>query len=267
MKRLDLHGDVVAVFRSTVKHAVKAASTNRGASRPMELKDTIGLDLHKRESQLCILTVDGELVEQVVRLTRLAKKQPIVARLCTMPSIGPITALAFVAALDEVARFQSASQVEAYLGLVPSEYSSGDRRIRGRITKRGDVRTRWLLVAAGWRVLRSSDPDVAHLKTWAEQIARRRGKRIAAVALVRRIAGILFAMWRDERTFVQPKAAGRHFRRSRSRRPSMTNRGVASAMQLMAATEAEAQFWRRPSHPQINLRRRDSRCRPARTEE
>ncbi|MGH9888833.1 MAG: IS110 family transposase, partial [bacterium] len=140
------------------------------------------------------------------RLTALATEQRLVARLCTMPSIGPITALAFVAALDDVARFQSASQVEAYLGLVPSEYSSGDRRIRGRITKRGDVRTRWLLVEAGWRLLRSSDPDVAHLKTWAEQIARRRGKRIAAVALARRIAGILFAMWRDGRAFSRPKA-------------------------------------------------------------
>ncbi|MGH9888834.1 MAG: IS110 family transposase [bacterium] len=70
MKRLDLHGDVVAVFRSTVKHAVNAASTNREASRPMELKDTIGLDLHKRESQLCILTVDGELVEQRIATSR-----------------------------------------------------------------------------------------------------------------------------------------------------------------------------------------------------
>lgn len=83
------------------------------------------------------------------RLLALAKHHPVVARLCTMPTIGPITALAFVAALDEVTRFQSAGQVQAYLGLVPSEYSSADRRIRGRITKRGDVRTRWLLVEAG----------------------------------------------------------------------------------------------------------------------
>jgi len=135
------------------------------------------------------------------RLVRLARQHPAVTRLCTMPTIGPITALAFVAALDDVARFQTANQVRAYLGLVPSEYSSADRRIRGRITKRGDVRARWLLVEAGWRVLRSSQPELASLKAWAEQVARRRGKRIAAVALARRIAGILYAMWRDDHSF------------------------------------------------------------------
>ena len=135
------------------------------------------------------------------RLERVAKEQLVVARLSTMPMIGPITALAFVAALDDVTRFRSAHQVAAYLGLVPSEYSSGDHRLRGRITKRGDVRTRWLLVEAGWRILRSNNPDVAGLKAWAEQVARRRGKRIAAVALARRIAGILFAMWHDGRDY------------------------------------------------------------------
>jgi transposase len=136
------------------------------------------------------------------RLMTLAKQHAVVRRLCTMPTIGPITALAFVAALDEATRFASSSQVQAYLGVVPSEYSSADRRIRGRITKRGDVRTRYLLVEAGWRILRSRDPHLARLKTWGENIARRRGRRIAAVALARRIAGILFAMWRDETSFV-----------------------------------------------------------------
>jgi transposase len=135
------------------------------------------------------------------RLTAMAKQDAIVRRLCTMPTIGPITALAFVAALDDVARFATANQVQAYLGLVPSEYSSADRRVRGRITKRGDVRTRYLLVEAGWRLLRSSNRDVASLKAWAETVGRRRGRRIAAVALARRIAGILFAMWRDAKPF------------------------------------------------------------------
>jgi transposase len=135
------------------------------------------------------------------RLAALARQQRAVMRLATMPTIGPITALAFVAALDQVERFASAKQVRAYLGLVPSEYSSADRRMRGRITKRGDVRTRWLLVEAGWRVLRASQPELASLKAWGEQVARRRGKRIAAVALARRIAGILYAMWRDDQPF------------------------------------------------------------------
>lgn len=142
--------------------------------------------------------LNAEIAAADHRLEAMAKGSAVVRRLATVPGIGFITALAFVAALDDVTRFPSAHQVEAYLGLVPSEYSSGDRRQRGRITKRGDVRTRWLLVEAGWRILRSTDPEVAALKAWGDQLARRRGKAIAAVALARRLAGILYAMWRDE---------------------------------------------------------------------
>jgi transposase len=142
--------------------------------------------------------LNAEIAAADRRLEALARESAVVRRLATTPTIGAITALAFVATLDDVTRFPSAHQVEAYLGLVPSEYSSGDRRQRGRITKRGDVRTRWLLVEAGWRILRSTDPDVAALKAWGEQLARRRGKVIAAVAIARRLAGILYAMWRDE---------------------------------------------------------------------
>ena len=57
---------------------------------------------------------------------------------------------------------------------------------------------RWLLVAAAWCILRSPNPELAGLKAWAQQIAQRRGKRIATVALARRVAGILDAMWRDD---------------------------------------------------------------------
>lgn len=141
--------------------------------------------------------LNAEIAATDARLLALAKN-PIVTRLQSMPSIGPVTALAFVASLDDVTRFHSAHQVQGYLGLVPSEYSSGDRRLRGRITKRGDARMRWLLVEAAWRILRSPNPALAGLKAWALQIAERRGKRIATVALARRVAGILYAMWRDD---------------------------------------------------------------------
>lgn len=141
--------------------------------------------------------INAEIAAADVRLLAYGQENVVVRRLRSMPGIGPVTALAFVAALDDVTRFQSAHQVHAYLGLVPSEYSSGERQLRGRITKRGDARMRWLLVEAAWRMLRSPNPDVAMLKSWAEQIAARRGKRIAVVALARRLAGILYAMWRD----------------------------------------------------------------------
>ena len=56
---------------------------------------------------------------------------------------------------------------------------------------------RWLLVEAAWTILRSKSPETAAVRAWTVQIAQRRGKRIAVVALARRLAGILYAMWRD----------------------------------------------------------------------
>jgi transposase len=131
-----------------------------------------------------------------------------VQRLATAPGIGPVTATAFVATLDEITRFATAHQLEAYLGLVPSERSSGERQRRGRITKAGNTRMRWLLVEAAWRVLRSPRADAAPLRAWAERIALRRGKRIAVVALARRLAGVLYAMWRDGTSY-DPRPASR----------------------------------------------------------
>ena len=131
------------------------------------------------------------------RLAVGAAADPIVARLATAPEIGPVTASAFVATIDDITRFGSAHQLEAYLGVVPSERSSGEKRQLGRITKAGNGRMRWLLVEAAWRILRSKSPETAALRAWALAIARRRGKRIAAVALARRLAGVLYAMWRD----------------------------------------------------------------------
>jgi transposase len=121
-----------------------------------------------------------------------------VKRLTTLPSIGPITASAFVAALDDVSRFTGAGQVSSYLGLVPREYSSGERQYRGRILRSAHPQVQPLLVQAAWRLSRSSAPNTAGLRTWALAITRRRGKKVAMVALARRLARILFAMWRDE---------------------------------------------------------------------
>jgi transposase len=131
------------------------------------------------------------------RLAALAAGDPNVARLMTVPGVGPVTAVAFVATLDDVQRFANAHQVEAYLGLVPREASSGEQHHRGAITKAGNTRVRWLLVEAAWGVLRSTRADATILQTWALRVAARRGKRIAVVALARRLAGILYAMWRD----------------------------------------------------------------------
>ena len=106
------------------------------------------------------------------RLAAVAADDPLVARLQTAPSIGHVTAVAFIATLDDVTRFASAHHVEAYLGLTPREYSSGEHQHRGRISKTGNPRLRGLLVEAGWRLLRTNDAAAAPLRAWAERMRR-----------------------------------------------------------------------------------------------
>ncbi len=141
-------------------------------------------------------------------ITEAMERDPVAGRLCTVPGVGPVTAAAFVATLDEVTRFRGAPQVAAYIGLVPQERSSGDRQHRGGLTKAGNARARWVLVQAAWAIWRDRTPRTATLRAWAERIAARRGKRVAAVALARRLAGILYALWRDGSAY-EPQRVGR----------------------------------------------------------
>jgi transposase len=135
------------------------------------------------------------------RVEHLSIDDSQVKLLQTMPTIGPMRAAAFVAVIDNPRRFRNAHQVGSYLGLVPSEWSSSDTEAKGRITKAGDTRVRWLLVEAAWTILCRPMPGCDQLRAWGQAIAARRGKKIAVVALARRIAGILWAMMRDQSAF------------------------------------------------------------------
>lgn len=134
-----------------------------------------------------------------------AAADPIVQRLQTVPGVGLIVALTFRTQLDTIDRFTHAGQVSALIGLVPREDSSADRRHRGHITKAGPRELRSLLVQAAWACWRSKQS--ASLRAWAEQLAARRGRRIAVVALARRLSRILYAIWRDESSFEPSKFA------------------------------------------------------------
>jgi transposase len=95
---------------------------------------------------------DDELASADEQFAALVGTDPIVKRLTTLPGVGPITATAFVAALDVASRFERASQVTSYLGLVPREYSSGETQRRGRVMRSAQPHLQSLLVQAAWRV-------------------------------------------------------------------------------------------------------------------
>jgi transposase len=135
------------------------------------------------------------------RVAEIVKDDEVVKRLTTVPGAGPVTATTYAATLDGAARFKDAKQVRSYLGLVPREHSSGEKQHRGRISKAGNSRGRSLLVEAAWALLRWKTPKTQGLHEWATRIAARRGKATAVVALARKLAGILFALWRDGTEF------------------------------------------------------------------
>lgn len=156
-----------------------------------------------------VLASIDALSEQIhqseLELSRMAKKDEACRRLMSMPGVGPMTALAFVATVDDVGRFPDAHKLESYLGLVPGEHSSSDRQQRLSITKAGSRRTRWLLVQAAWSARRTAPKSP--MVMWSLEVEKRRGKRMALVALARKIAGILFAMWRDSKSYDPTRGA------------------------------------------------------------
>ena len=135
-----------------------------------------------------------------------AERCPEARRLRTHPGVGSLTALAFVLIIGRAERFQCGKQIASYLGLVPSEESSGDRRRLGHITKQGSSLLRFLLVEAAQVTVRS-DP------AWRSKyfhLAMRRGRKIAKIAMARRLAVRLYWMWRKGWDYEQMKKFGSH---------------------------------------------------------
>lgn len=158
------------------------------------------------ERMLTVITMlDVQITAADKEIRQLVKANETCRRLMTVPGIGPVTAMRFVATLDDVTRFETAHDVQAYLGLTPGENSSSSRKQRTHLTKAGSPQMRWLLVQAAWTVLRCAKKHP--MSIWAMQVAERRGKRIAVVALARKLAGIAFAMWRDGTTYNHQRGA------------------------------------------------------------
>jgi transposase len=179
----------------TLPRRIREEARRRGQELPSYVERQLRMI---DELNVAIVGADREV-------TKRARQDAICRRLMTVPGVGPVTALRFVAAVDEPGRFPNGHRVESYLGLTPSENSSSERQRRGSITKAGSTRTRWTLVQAAWvaRRYRPNDPMVK----WASEIEKRRGRQVATVALARKMAGVLFAIWRDGTTYEPSRAA------------------------------------------------------------
>ncbi|MEP6148778.1 MAG: IS110 family transposase, partial [Nisaea sp.] len=151
-----------------------------------------------------LLAVRRTLLEQSdgleERIRDVAATSPVCTRLMSVPGVGPITALAFVTAIDDPARFKRSGSVGAYLGLTPRTHQSGETAWSGRISKHGDALAQHMLYEAAnsllCRIRKWSAP-----KAWAARLVKRVGPKKARVALARKLATILHRLWADGTTF------------------------------------------------------------------
>ena len=157
-----------------------------------------------------LLDLLDQLTPKIQELTRAleaeVEKRPVTRGLMTHPGVGPLTALAFELVIGTVERFDCGKQIASYVGLVPTEESSGDRRRLGHISKQGNTLLRFLLVEAAQVTVRSSPP-------WRSKffhLALRRGRKIAKVAMARKLAVHLYWMWRQGWDYGQLEKLGSH---------------------------------------------------------
>jgi transposase len=155
------------------------------------------LDRVRRDQLLDELARDRQAVRLVTReLDAVAAGHPGVRRLRTIPGIGPRTAEAFVAYLDDVTRFSGAKQVGSYLGLVPSQDASGPVNRLGHITRQGPPTARKLLVEATWQSIRRSPTVAAYYRRVRRDDPER--NKIALVATAHYLARVMFALLRKQ---------------------------------------------------------------------
>jgi transposase len=188
---------LVNCVRGWMRQAALSLSKGYPETFPGRVREKLGPAVPAAIERLLVSieALSVQILAADVELEQEAKSDPLCKRLMTAPGVGPVTALRFTATVDRIDRFAGAHAVQSYLGLVPGEHSSGDRTRRLGITKAGATATRVVLIQAAWSVRRYRKDDA--MARWAAEIEHRRGKHVAAVALARKIAGILYAIWRD----------------------------------------------------------------------
>jgi transposase len=139
-------------------------------------------------------TLDAQIRRLDVDLVTRWGQDPRVQRLMTIPGIGPFIAIVLVLELGDIHRFATAKRVASYVGLTPRVRGSAGRVRAGHITKEGNRLLRWVLVLAATQAVRRPGP----LRAWFHAVKKRRGKKVARVALARRLAEIVFHVWPQE---------------------------------------------------------------------
>jgi transposase len=141
--------------------------------------------------------VERELERTDQELAEIARQEPRVRLLMTLPGVSYVVALGLLAALGDVSRFRDGDHAAAYLGLVPSTRQSGRRCYQGPITKAGRSQTRWLLTQSAQHVARHPGP----LGAFFRRLARRKNRKVAITAVARKLVRIAFLMLKNNELY------------------------------------------------------------------
>jgi transposase len=205
-KRRDVENGIRALLRE-VGLKVGTPSRKDFPARVRELAADDSVLASLAESLLGVVEVMTREVERLTkRVLDEVRAEPTCRRLMTVPGVGPLTALAFRATIDQPNRFRKSRDVGAHLGLTPRRYQSGETDVQGRISRCGDELARTALYEAAHSLLIRSTKWSA-LRAWGMNVAKRRGMARARVAVARKLAVILHRMWVDGTEFRWGKQA------------------------------------------------------------
>lgn len=149
---------------------------------------------------VCMEAIEKQLKASSRLLEGRAIADPVCSRLMSVPGVGPITALTFTASIEDPQRFARSEDVGAYAGLVPRRSQSGERDVKGHISRAGDSMLRTALYEAANIVLSRVKRPFA-LQDWGKRIAEAKGNRRARVAVARKLAVLLHSLWLNETEF------------------------------------------------------------------
>ena len=209
LRQLVLHRHKLVEIRSRVKNELQHLAMNKGMQKKRRLWSQAGQQMlrelalkpwaAKRRADLLglLAMLNAQVSELDTAVAKAAEENTQARLLMTQPGVGPNTALAFVLTIGEVGRFRRGKQVASYLGLIPQENSSGERRRTGTISKQGNRMLRALLVEAAQIAVRF-DPGMR--KQYLHR-CHQKAKGVAKVAAARKLAVRLYWMLRTQTAY------------------------------------------------------------------
>jgi transposase len=218
LRQLLWHRHRLVQMRTRIMNQLQSIAMNEGIQRRGGLRSEQGRKrleqlvlapwaTKRRQDLLGLLDQLNDSVEELsAALQQEAEKRAEARLLMTHPGVGPVTALAFVLIVGDPERFRCGKQIGSYVGLIPEEASSGVHWRLGHISKQGSTLLRFLLVEAAQAAARFN-PE------WRSKflhLAMRRERRIAKVAMARKLAVSMYWMWRKQRSFQPSIEVGSH---------------------------------------------------------